>query len=629
MLSFILFPALWLAAESAAALEAQLPSGEIDPTDYAKILVVSDIHGDDQAFIRSLWIGMHRVNKTETISLSALSVLFETAITTGVVPATPLYTGEAIIMIQMGDFIDRGPFGKKCLDIYLLVPKIIGWSIRNLYGNHEMYSLTGNHYDELLHPTEDIDRKVDFVKGADLYQKILDNSLMMVRIATPDNIAFGAHNDPSTLFVHAGIDMEWFSRFPGFTDPNMSVNINSFNRYFRRLIHDGTPDQVEGALGAETSPLMTRYMSTHPNEAQMCQEVRRVLIKFQVSRIVVGHTPQMPHRSVTTRCNGHLLLTDVVMSRWMLNGRHDPADLDEGAPHAMIMSLDKGALTAIEAFYTDTVATTEIFGGDVITPTAEVEVAAAAMQALARAPVQRRDKIPQQDEVDKENQSPQPISGRKRRMHDTPVNPTGDVVLSMGGAVLRPAQMGFRSGFHLSFPSVEMLYDLEYIEAELKIGDEERQHYGIPVIHILPPQGSGKGPRLHEAFLETGSRIHLPSYDRFGYLLSQQLEDITEYFHSFHVCIGFLPVDDGYEDNHEGWVRSFFSVDESGNNLNLINFSRVERGCDEEEIGVELLFVQESLRDYTGEESDEEDADDELSPVESGNSTIPEATNGD
>lgn len=90
-----------------------------------------------------------------------------------------------------------------------------------------------------------------------------------------------------------------------------------------------------------------------------------------------------------------------------------------------------------------------------------------------------------------------------------------------------------------------------------------------------------------------------------------------------------MPVDDGYEDNHEGWVRSFFSVDESGNNLNLINFSRVERGCDEEEIGVELLFVQESLRDYTGEESDEEDADDELSPVESGNSTIPEATNGD
>lgn len=96
MLSFILFPALWLAAESAAALEAQLPSGEIDPTDYAKILVVSDIHGDDQAFIRSLWIGMHRVNKTETISLSALSVLFETAITTGVVPATPLYTGKPL-----------------------------------------------------------------------------------------------------------------------------------------------------------------------------------------------------------------------------------------------------------------------------------------------------------------------------------------------------------------------------------------------------------------------------------------------------------------------------------------------------------------------------------------------------
>lgn len=607
MLSLIIFQALCLAAESAAALEAELPSGEIDPTEFAKIVVVSDIHGDDQGFIRSLWVGMHRVNKTETISLSALSVLFETALTTGVVPAAPRYTGEDTMMIQMGDFIDRGPFGKKCLNIYLLVPIIIGWSIRNLYGNHEMLALTGLNYKELIHPAEDIDRKVDFVKGADLYQKILDNSLMMVRIGTPENIAFGAHNDPSTLFVHAGIDMEWFSQFPGFSDPKMSVKIDGFNTYFRRLIRDGTRYHVVSVLGANSSLLMTRYMSRHPIEAEMCEQVLRVLIKFDVSRLVVGHTPQIPHRTVTTRCNGQLLLTDVAMSRWMLTESHEPADLNGGAPHAIIMSLDKGALTAIEAFYTESVATTEIFGGHVIPPPAEVEVVAAALRALAQAPVQRREELPQEEDVDKENQLPQRISGRKRRMQDTSVNPTGAVVLSMGGAVLTPAQMGFLSGFHFSFPSVEMLHDLEYIEAELKIGPEERRHYGIPVIHILPPQGSRERPRRHEAFLETDSRIHLPSYDRFGYLLSQQLEEITQFFHSFDVCIGFLPVDDGYEDNHERWVRSFFSVDESGNNLNLINLSRVNRRCQKKDIGEELLFVQGSLRDYTREESDEEE----------------------
>jgi len=64
-----------------------------------------------------------------------------------------------------------------------------------------------------------------------------------------------------------------------------------------------------------------------------CADVERLLNLFQVSRIVVGHTPDLTNQRPRTLCESKIVFTDVAMSRGVNNQKI-------AHPFAMIFDLE-------------------------------------------------------------------------------------------------------------------------------------------------------------------------------------------------------------------------------------------------------------------------------------------------
>lgn len=601
----------FIAACFAAAANA-LPSGELLAAQYRNVVVISDIHGDDMAFIRSLWIGYCKTIPEATpcpVSFADLRSLFDKALAGEALPDNvPLYKGGDTALVQMGDFLDRGPFGKRAISIFHQVSRIIGWHVLNLLGNHELIAmLNQDTYNMLIHKDDDIKRPEEITRGGSLYELLLESSLFMVRLNRPAGMEPFSYNDPSALFVHAGISEDWFEdKYRGFKESSAVVNVQAVNENLYRLLKKGDPDTLDRLLD-HRSLLMSRSTADHRNEEEACSELYDMLYKFDVARVIVGHTPQVPHRRMATRCRGRFILTDIAMSRFF--EQKDPSKLDGAHPHAMIIHLSPaGALESIKTFYTPSIADDAIFGGNIVLPSAKVleqiQAHRAQHEVIADDQVQKilaeKDALEEHGD-DKENDSPRNGPAlRKKRKHeeDIQLRASRHIVYSDSDSEIRRAALGESQGFVITYARPDG--PIAGLPQAIK------NHYGTPGIKFVR-----RSSRRSTFFLETNNIDPLEDYEAFGYTLAAQLVDIVSAFHDGGICIGFEPVSEDFSDDQERWIKSFFTVDETGNALSLINMSRVSK-CSNKKADAEKYFVTSTLMEYFNDEEDDEEAEEEI-----------------
>jgi hypothetical protein len=317
---------------------------EFNSTEYSQVVVFPDIHGDKHALLRSIWLAIKEVDGV-ALDYGLLTASFEGYLRTSAYDGPLLSGRKDIAVVQLGDVVDRGPYGVQCLYILSGIEKILGWNLYQLYGNHEILNFLDDAH-QYISPLEwsfysSVDhRRMEYSLGGRVHTHIVENSLGLVKLASAGNA--------STLFVHGGIDMEWVQKQTGESD----INLANINRVFTTLASSGNKTEVE-ILNLMTSPVWTRAMAQAP-EPEICTLVADIFRRFQVSRIVLGHTPQQDFQA-KTRCDGTIVLADVMMSRWMVDDFvFEPAQLG-GRPVAIVMTLDKedGSLKSMVAHHTD------------------------------------------------------------------------------------------------------------------------------------------------------------------------------------------------------------------------------------------------------------------------------------
>jgi hypothetical protein len=319
----------------------------LNASEVSHVVVIPDIHGDSHALLRSLWLAVIRVDSDQPIlSFREMVEAFEIFRSTNKYNGPKLAVRQDVVLVQLGDVVDRGPYGVESLCVLSGIEKIIGWKFLQLYGNHELLNFVGA-AEEYVHPKEASmlssvgeDRSEIFSPGGFLHEEITKRSLGMARLASEGNA--------STLFVHGGVDLEWMESYLMIADGD----VERINAEISRIAKSKNITEVD-ILNHRDSPLWTRTLASG-SDLIACELVEEILERFNVHRIVVGHTPQSDFLA-KTRCDGKIVLTDVMMSRWMLTRDVDETSNTGGRPVAVILKINKeeGNLESMIAHYTD------------------------------------------------------------------------------------------------------------------------------------------------------------------------------------------------------------------------------------------------------------------------------------
>lgn len=293
---------------------------------YDYVVSIPDVHGDLEGLLRTLWIVKIEIDGSDSGgTFDAFKGIFNGKLQNGVeqVLSPILPTVKRVLMIQTGDIVDRGAASLSCYKAIWLAESILGWDLINLIGNHEVMSMAGE-ADSYAHPSDVAEfgslkaRRAAFANGGPLWKKITDTFLFMVRVRMGES--------DSTLFLHAGLDARWMSRF--------SKDFSNLSEVNEKLLSELRKNPSSQVLVSSGSPIWTRDLAQGSEKSVCERQLPKVLEMAKVKRMVVGHTPQ---RSLTTasRCDATLILADVAMSRWMGSGKF-------GNPSALIFQLGDG-----------------------------------------------------------------------------------------------------------------------------------------------------------------------------------------------------------------------------------------------------------------------------------------------
>jgi hypothetical protein len=328
-------------------------SGEILSSDYSHIVVLPDLHGDAAATLRSIWLAHAKIFQKE-IPYPIFEDVFYEGLNEGEESENLIDFGDdslRVALVQLGDLIDRGPYSEDCIRIIFAVKRILGWDVIPLYGNHEIMAFLGegNEYvhqvDNLIYGSpEKREAAFSAEKNGTLFHLMTSEMVGLARLDGPPGT--------STLFVHGGIDLDWFVN-ENILDPASSCTVDCINEKIHDLIHD--PDGIHvlnDIYGG--SFLWTRRLARESTSVLCSSLIDPILETFNVSRIVVGHTPQLD-KMVKTRCDGKVILADVQISRWMTNARVNERLQEGGRPMALVFNINREshALDSITSHYTD------------------------------------------------------------------------------------------------------------------------------------------------------------------------------------------------------------------------------------------------------------------------------------
>ena len=522
-------------------------------------MIISDVHGDDRAFIKSLWIAYSKVVVSPTLYSDFLASFSPPY------AARPLDDRNEILLVQMGDLIDRGRFGKRCVEIAGLIPRVIGWETRILYGNHDLSTLLGFPYANMVHSNEDIGRDSGgLAKGSSLWDSIVSNQLLLLRIKGDEE------SNGSSLFVHAGGDTGWLEEV--FPDYHLR-ELDEMNEYLQSVLMDGPATAREAFLDRK-SPVMTRNFSNE-DQSFACLEVDEILFRFGVDRVFVGHTP-MRTRRVMSRCGGRVIFTDVGMSRWMHPRTREIDDLEGGFPSAIVMNVPG---TIITAYYVDTVDGSSVF----------------------EEPIHDLDQYNEWQKMDqnKENGASKTdeTTRRKRTRTSEKFDPSlGRVILvddfmtvyrskkreeGLGGLLVEFAD------FDQPRSIKELLEGLHSFEA-------------IPKVHLKGFNTAALSLDANQIFIETKScdtlliNHHMKRVDD---TILHRIVEVTQNVHKAGKCVGYETAADRMNRKSKWFVvMSFFSANEAVTEILLINFSLIHDCNDSKSQLSEMSFILNTLK---------------------------------
>ena len=314
---------------------------EIRSQNYDKIFVIPDVHGDLVMFVRTLWLALVNVEgRHDIISEADLSLLLQGQLIVNP-PPLPISTSRRVAVVQLGDLMDRGPKSIECFRVMQNVARVFGWKTVSLYGNHEVMNMNGEYYryirDDDIGGYPNLEARKNAVKpGGEIHQQLVGSYLGMVRLVGPVSDTMGNTN---TLFVHGGVTMQWLRGKNMLVDGSRGgALVRRVNAYFREFA--STPRGVYQLETDRANPVWTRRLAYPFERFVGCgQELTELLEVFEVSRIIVGHTPQDDYTNKQL-CDGKIILADVKMSGW-IDWRKGSSDLIvEGHPALILMSMD-------------------------------------------------------------------------------------------------------------------------------------------------------------------------------------------------------------------------------------------------------------------------------------------------
>ncbi|MGQ9662595.1 MAG: metallophosphoesterase [Kiritimatiellia bacterium] len=238
-----------------------------------RIVAVGDIHGDYGRLVEVLQAA-------------------------GLIDKTNGWCGGKAHLVQMGDVLDRGPDSRRAMDLLMILEKqaaAAGGAVHALIGNHEAMVLSGDY--SYVHPGEieafgDLENfRKAFAPDGEYGRWILSHN-GVIRI-----------ND--IIFAHGGL--------PPSVRPISLLEINQMIRRDLADPQDGNPEVMDSR-----SPLWYRGLALMADDEQSSENMDRFLKLSGASRIVIGHT--VSKGGIGLRANGRVLMVDVGLSRYYVNG---------------------------------------------------------------------------------------------------------------------------------------------------------------------------------------------------------------------------------------------------------------------------------------------------------------------
>jgi hypothetical protein len=339
--------------------ESLLRKSVMHPSAISRLFVVPDVHGDYEALLRSLLLAVHNGGETG-ITYEDLRGRLAYAIDTPRIDLPPpIFSKEKrLVLVQMGDLIDRGIESKRCMQAMAMVEHVIGFSVIQLVGNHEVGALVPDGlYPTNVDPEDDLprDQTTYGYPNGYMWRYLQENTLIMTRIGgtTLPAIPGVPSSNAATLFVHAGLNLRFIASIPHEEDPSMWFTPLRYNAHWLGILSDPTIKDdktrimklVAWFFANGMGPLETRNLST---QSTNCKEVDILLARFNVARIVVGHTPMVPDRSMQMNCGGKIILTDNAMGRNIMAPR-GTVPPPQPVPSILVMKFESGRLVGIES----------------------------------------------------------------------------------------------------------------------------------------------------------------------------------------------------------------------------------------------------------------------------------------
>ena len=249
-----------------------------------KLVAIGDVHGD--------------LRRTEAVLRLA-----------GVLDPQGRWSGGRMVVVQVGDEIDRGEEDRQVLDLFDRLREeamAAGGKVVPLIGNHEamnvqlQFDYVAPRALEAFQGIEGLRREdpriasvpeaararaAAFVPGGPYASKLAKRAAIAIV--------------GDTLFVHGGVE-------PG----HVRYGLARINRELSRWMNGEAPAPSNKVLG-EAGPLWNRRYSASP-DAQDCLVLDQVLHQVQVRRMVVGHTVQ--RGGISQACEGKVWRIDVGLS---------------------------------------------------------------------------------------------------------------------------------------------------------------------------------------------------------------------------------------------------------------------------------------------------------------------------
>lgn len=247
----------------------------------SRVVAIGDVHGDYQAARRVLQL-------------------------VGAMNAQNQWVGGNLIVVQVGDQLDRGNGERAILDLFEVLADqahAAGGGFYALNGNHEVMNVeedfryvTSGGWSEFSNISVPLTSKI---ASYPTYQRGRVGAFLP---GGPYARILGEHNTTivvgDTIFVHGGIHMSHVN----YGLENLNASVQQWMKGY---------SAKPSILSGDTSPIWSRRYSSNTT-ASGCTELESVLDAVGVSRMVVAHTVQPD--GINSACNGQVWRVDVGMS---------------------------------------------------------------------------------------------------------------------------------------------------------------------------------------------------------------------------------------------------------------------------------------------------------------------------